>query len=257
MRMAVFSDVHANLPALEAVLRDIKKQKPDLICCLGDLVNQNVWNREVIELIRSQHIPTLMGNHDQGIGNHQSLFPYSYSTREEKGWGREAIAYTIAQTSAQDKAYLRNLPEQIRFDFPSADGRFSVLLVHGSPRSLHEYVYHFINRETLRGLLEDAGTQVLLMGHTHHPYHTIIPKAGTAANRYLHAINVGSVGCPKDGDWYSSYALLDWESGDAVLSTEAGLKVSIRRVEYDIDAVVHAIQRSPLPLFYAGRLIKY
>lgn len=257
MLLAVFSDVHGNLPALEAVLTDIKQHKPDLVCCLGDLVNQNVWSKEVIALIRSENIPCVMGNHDQGIGKGQSYFRYSYSTREEKEWGKEAIAYTLSQLDQKDKDFLISLPLQISFDYDTGDEPFNLLMVHGSPLSINEYIYHFAKDHELRDLMEDASAQVLLMGHTHHPYHRIIPVDHDNTKIFLHAINDGSVGYPKDANWYASYVLLEWNSGKNILESRDALKVTIRRIDYDIDKVVHAIQRSPLPLFYAGRLIKY
>jgi putative phosphoesterase len=257
MLLAVFSDVHANMPALEAVLADIKKVKPDLTCCLGDLVNQNVWSREVIKMIREANIPTVMGNHDQGIGQGNANFRYSYSTREEKEWGKEAIAYTLAQVSAKDKTFLSNLPSDIRFRFNSADGLMDLLLVHGSPQSINEYIYHFTKPEELQMIIQNAHAHVLLMGHTHHPYHQVIPAEENGEKIFLHAVNAGSVGCPKDGDWYACYVLIEWDDNRHLLTDPDAIKVSIHRVDYDIDTVVHAIQRSPLPLFYAGRLIKY
>jgi len=257
MLLAVFSDVHANMPALEAVLADIKKYKPDLICCLGDLVNQNVWSREVITMVRAANIPTVMGNHDQGIGAGNTNFRFSYSTREEKAWGKEAIAYTMAQVSTKDRAFLSNLPSNIRFSFSSADGLLDLLMVHGSPQSINQYVYHFTKADELRSMITQAHTHILLMGHTHHPYHQVIPAEEAGRKTFLHAVNAGSVGCPKDGDWYACYVLIEWDSNRHVLTDPEAVKVTIHRVEYDIDTVVHAIQRSPLPLFYAGRLIKY
>ena len=68
MRIALFSDIHANLPALEACLQSIEEQKPDAIYCLGDLVGYNIWPNEVINEIRKRGIPTIAGNYDQGIG---------------------------------------------------------------------------------------------------------------------------------------------------------------------------------------------
>jgi predicted phosphodiesterase len=68
MKLALFSDIHANLPALEAVYANIENQKPDAVFCLGDLVGNNIWPNEVISFIRNHHIPTIAGNYDFGIG---------------------------------------------------------------------------------------------------------------------------------------------------------------------------------------------
>lgn len=83
MKLAFISDIHANLPALMAVWEDIQKQKPDVVYCLGDLVNFAGWDNEVIGFIRSKNIPTLQGNHDEGIGNNYGTFSYSYKTEAQ------------------------------------------------------------------------------------------------------------------------------------------------------------------------------
>lgn len=256
MLLAVFSDIHANLPALEAVMKDIRKHHPDLIYCLGDLVNQNVWNSEVIQMIQADNIPCIMGNHDQGIGNGRTDFRFSYSMREEEKWGKEAIAYTLSQLTDKEKSFLSSLPLHLYFNFDSADGPFNLLMAHGSPTDMNEYIYYLTSEDKLRIMLENAGTHTLLMGHTHHPYHQVLQREQDGKKIYLHAINAGSVGCPKDGNWHSSYVLIEWEAKDNLLTDPDAMKVSIRRIDYDIDTVIHAIQKSPLPIFYAGRLIK-
>lgn len=256
MQLAIFSDIHANLPALEAVLKDIETHQPDLICCLGDLVDQNIWNKEVIQMIRAHNIPCIMGNHDQGIGNGQNSFRFSFSTQEQLAWGKEAIAFTHSQLNQKDKKFLRSLPRHLRFDFESANGAFNILMVHGSPKDINEYVLHDTPEDGLRTMLEEAGTQILVMGHTHHPYHQIITTRNQEKKTFSHAINVGSVGCPKDGNWQACYALIEWEDDACMLMDPKALKVSLQRVPYDIDRVVHAIQKSSLPVYYADRLIK-
>jgi predicted phosphodiesterase len=105
MKIAIFSDVHANLPALEAVYKHIVAQQPDAVYCLGDLVNQNVWNNEVVEFISGHQIPCVRGNHDEGIGNNQIRFPFSYGGQDEMAWGLEAIKYTLADVTEQHKNY--------------------------------------------------------------------------------------------------------------------------------------------------------
>lgn len=114
MKIAVISDIHANLPALEAVYNHSIKQKVNALYCLGDLVNQNVWNNEVVEFIKYHQIPCVRGNHDEGIGNNNVKFSFSYGSREEFEWGREAIMFTMTQVTEQNKIFLRSLPLNIK-----------------------------------------------------------------------------------------------------------------------------------------------
>lgn len=94
MKIAFFSDIHANLPALEAVLADIDNQKPDFIYCLGDLVGYNIWPNEVLGLIRERGIPTIAGNYDEGIGLTSYDCGFAYKSDEEKANGAVSIAFT-------------------------------------------------------------------------------------------------------------------------------------------------------------------
>src|ERR1700759_1859511 len=94
MKIALFSDIHANLPALEAFLASIDQQKPDSIYCLGDLVGYNVWPNEVINEIRGRRIPTIAGNYDYGVGRASDDCGCAYKTDEEKANGARSIAYT-------------------------------------------------------------------------------------------------------------------------------------------------------------------
>src|ERR1700750_1538001 len=94
MRIALFSDIHANLPALESVLADIESKKPDSIYCLGDLVGYNIWPNEVINEIRKRGIPTIAGNYDFGIGRTSDDCGCAYKTDVEKDMGKVSISYT-------------------------------------------------------------------------------------------------------------------------------------------------------------------
>src|SRR5476651_794229 len=114
MKIALFSDIHANLPALEAVLADIGTKKPDAIFCLGDLVGYNIWPNEVINEIRKRGIATIAGNYDFGIGRNSDDCGCAYKTDEEKNMGKVSIAYTNQLVNDDERAYLRALPAHIR-----------------------------------------------------------------------------------------------------------------------------------------------
>src|ERR1700754_3155526 len=117
MKIALFSDIHANLPALEAFFTSIEEQKPDSIYCLGDLVGYNTWPNEVINAIRQRHIPTIAGNYDYGVGRTSDDCGCAYKTEEEKANGAVSISYTNQVVKDEERAYLRTLPAHIRVEF--------------------------------------------------------------------------------------------------------------------------------------------
>src|SRR3569623_367375 len=114
MKIALFSDIHANLPALEACLADIEKQKPDAVYCLGDLVGYNIWPNEVINEIRKRGIPTIAGNYDFGIARHSDDCGCAYKTDDEKANGAESISFTNQIVKDEERAFLRTLPAHIK-----------------------------------------------------------------------------------------------------------------------------------------------
>jgi len=233
MRIALFSDIHANLPALEACLESIDQQKPDAIYCLGDLVGYNTWPNEVINEIRRRGIPTIAGNYDQGIGLSSDDCGCAYKTDAEKQMGTISISFTNSIVGEEQRQYLRTLPLHIRIEFPG----LNLLLVHGSPRKINEYLFEDRDEKSLLRIMQDAHADVMCFGHTHKPYHRILQ------GRY-HAINIGSVGKPKDGNPKGCYVLL----------TIDPVKVDFIRFDYDIEKAAGAIEASPLPNEYAEML---
>lgn len=249
MKWAIFSDVHANLPALEAVWHDIQSHAPDAVFCLGDVVNQHVWNREVIAFMREHHILTLQGNHDLGIGQGLADFPFSFSSPDVLKWGREAIAFTLSQLGEAERHFLLQLPRSVLIDFEKPDGRpFRVMLTHGSPSSVYQYLYENLPEPELLQALHDAQADLLLVGHTHRPYYRWFQEDG----QRLYLINAGSAGRPKDGDWRPAYVMIDWH----LETDQQPFQVYFHRVEYDLDKSIKAIQRSPLSLYFASCLMK-
>jgi predicted phosphodiesterase len=122
MRIAFFSDVHSNLPALSACLADIDDQKPDAVYCLGDLVGYNVWPNEVIHEIRRRKIPTIAGNYDFGIGRLSDDCGCAYKTDVEKSNGAISISYTNQIIGSEQRRYLRSLPSHIRLEYELTAG---------------------------------------------------------------------------------------------------------------------------------------
>jgi putative phosphoesterase len=252
MRIALFSDIHANLPALEACFKSIEEQKPDAIYCLGDLVGYNIWPNEVINEIRSRGIPTIAGNYDQGIGLNSDECGCAYKTDAEKAMGKISISFTNSIVKAEERKYLRTLPAHIKLEFQLNNDRLNLLLVHGSPRKINEYLFEDREEKSLSRIMEQADADIMCFGHTHKPYHRILP-AEEPAPRYRHAINIGSVGKPKDGNPKGCYVILTINAGSNI-SKKDSVDVEFIRFDYDIEKAAKAVENSPLPNEYAAML---
>jgi len=256
MKIALFSDIHANLPALEAVLQDITSKVPDAVYCLGDLVGYAPWPNEVVSEIRRRCIPTIAGNYDQGIGLHSDDCGCAYKTDTEKALGKISIAYTNMAIGDNERAYLRTLPSHIRLEFNlSGEDPFEMLLVHGSPRRINEYLFEDRDEKSLLRIMDQAHADIMAFGHTHKPYHRILQQEVDGKMRYRHAINIGSVGKPKDGDARACYVMVSLNE-NTDFSISESIHVEFIRVPYDIEKAAQAIENSPLPVEYADMLRK-
>ena len=208
MTIAFFSDVHGNLPALEAVLADMAQRRPDMIFCLGDLVGYAPWPNEVVNGVRRRGIPTLAGNYDQGIGLASENCGCAYKTDAEKDLGAQSIAYTNKEVGNEERRYLRLLPKHMRLEFQEEPCTLNLLMVHGSPRKINEYPFADRPEASFLRVLAEANADVLLFGHTHKPYHRTFAYEHEGETRYGRALNSSSVGKPKDGDPRAAYQLL-------------------------------------------------
>jgi putative phosphoesterase len=233
--ITVFGDIHANQPALSVVLADMDAKGLENRYCLGDLVGYGVMPNEAIETIRDAGCATLMGNYDQGVGEDSDDCGCAYKTRKSRELGERSIAWSNAHTTAENKAYLRSLP----FSIPVQVGELKILLVHGSPRRINEYLFEDRPDRSLERLFEGTGFDVLVCGHTHIPYWRVLPSG-------RQVVNAGSVGKPKDGDPRACYAVLQVEG--------RVLAVEFVRVEYDVEKTARAIEASEMPDEFAGML---
>ena len=234
MRIAFFSDIHSNLPALDAVLADIAAVGVDEQYALGDLVGYAPWPNEVLECLRAEAISTVMGNYDDGTGFDRAECGCAYTNPVEKSLGDLGFAWTKSHTTDENKAWLRSLAPEIRFE---AEGhRF--LLVHGSPRRINEYLYEDKPEATFARIAAGADADVIVCGHTHRPY--VKTVAGT---RF---VNDGSAGKPKDGDPRACWALVETSVDD--------VSVEFRRVAYEVERAARAIEASDLPREFADQL---
>ena len=255
MTIALFSDIHANLPALEAFFHDVDKRNPDAIYCLGDLVGYNIWANEVVNEIRKRKIPTIAGNYDFGIGRASDDCGCAYKTDEEKANGAVSISFTNQIIGNEERKYLRALPAHIRVEYQLNNDKMNLLLVHGSPRKINEYLFEEREESSLLRIMEQADADILCFGHTHKPYHKILVTASVAIPRYRHAINIGSIGKPKDGDPRGCYVLLTINEKSAIADKNS-IGVEFIRFDYDIEKAAKAIEDSPLPDEYAEMLRK-
>jgi putative phosphoesterase len=235
-RITVFGDIHGNLPALQALFADIQQRElDDHLYCLGDLVGYGVFPNEVVEAIREQNIPTIMGNYDLGVGNNSDDCGCAYKTEEEEARGKLSIGWTNAHTTDDNKAFLRTLPGSI----PLQLGDLKVLLVHGSPRKVNEYLYEDRPESSLERILDGIDADVLVCGHTHLPYHRILSSG-------RQVVNAGSVGKPKDNNPAACYVVLSAEGKT--------LNVEFIRVPYPIEEIATAIEATEMPSPFAQML---
>lgn len=253
MKIALFSDIHANLPALEACLADIDSRQVDAIYCLGDLVGYNTWPNEVVATIRKRGIPTIAGNYDFGIGSASDECGCAYKTEDDKAMGKVSISYTNEIIQPEARSYLRTLPAHIRVEFQLNGDKLNLLLVHGSPRKINEYLFEDRDEKSLLRIMRDANADIMCFGHTHKPWHRAIADQENDTSHYRHAINIGAVGKPKDGDPRGCYALLtinEYSSTQLANSVHA----EFVRFDYDVERAAGAIEASELPRLYADML---
>lgn len=237
--ITIFGDIHGNLPALEAVFQDMEAHGLTHLYCLGDLVGYGTFPNEVVTVIRQRNIPTLMGNYDQGVGNNSDDCGCAYKTDVDRRRGELSVAWSNAHTSDDNKAFLRKLPAHI----PLQMGDLKVLLVHGSPRKVNEYLFEDRPDDYFERIMDVAQADVLVCGHTHLPYHKVLPSG-------RHVINAGSVGKPKDHDPRAGYITLT--------ITEREVQVEFIRVAYDVERTAQAIEATPadggMPHYFAHLL---
>ncbi len=250
MNIALFSDIHANLPALEAFFQDVEQRDIDAMYCLGDLVGYNIWPNEVIEEIRKRNISCIAGNYDFGIGRSSDDCGCAYKSDEEKSNGAVSISLTNQLINANNRQYLRTLPAHLKLEFQLNDDQLNLLLVHGSPRRINEYLFEDRAEKSMLRIMEQADADIMCFGHTHKPYHRILSNG---KDHFRHAINIGSVGKPKDTDNRGGYVIVTVNQ-DASITDRDSISTEFIRFDYDIEKAANAIEESILPNAYAENL---
>lgn len=202
MKVAFISDIHGNMEALEAVLRDIETRDIHYIYCLGDLVGYGPDPNPVVDAIREHQIPTVMGNFDDAIGFIKGSCGCTYQPGRETEMGEFVLNWSIENTSEDSKTFLRALPKELQTEI----GGVAFHLVHGSPANhLLEYLRPNTPISRLEEIIPLIEGDVLVSGHTHLPLARVYKGKGI--------FNCGSVGRPKDGDPRAAYLVFEADQG--------------------------------------------
>ena len=236
MRIALLSDVHANLPALDAVLADIDRRGDvDAVYHLGDLVGYSAQPNEVVARLRERGIAGIAGNYDSTVAtDYKHCGCKSESPRQEE-LAHVSFEYTRAAVSPETKRYLASLPFSL--DLRPLGGHLSgprLVLVHGTPTL--NTVYWTEDRSDdfclkMAGSVGLKAGDVIAFGHTHKPWHREIDG--------IHFVNTGSVGRPKYGDPRAGYVLLELGA--------ATPRVELVRVPYDVQRTIAGVRSAGLP----------
>lgn len=239
MRIAIFSDVHANIEALTAVFDAYKTERIDKFVCIGDVVGYGASPNECCDLIRTRAAYTILGNHDAAVAGRMD-YSYYYDA------ARAALDMHAKLLTPENMTWLRSLPYEVREN--------DVHFCHGSPVNLEEFEYIFSVEQAARCLeiWDQLGT-VTFIGHSHlcksfaltreDVFEVVATKfAIRPDHRYI--ISVGSVGQPRDYDNRASYTIYDTEER----------VFEFKRVAYDIDAAAAKIFATDLERNFGNRL---
>lgn len=215
MKIAIISDIHGNMQALETVLEDIKKENCSKILCLGDLTMAGPNPVEAIELIKKMYdegnLELIQGNTDEMISNEVVFVPL---VKEKFPIMGNALEDDVKLIADEQKIFLANLPKQKELMFEGV----KVLMVHGSPRKNDENITPDLSVSEVETMLEGVDADLILCGHTHIP-------CGYQTNKKQTVVNVGSVGRPFTPDAKACYAIVDFNNG--------GFEVEHRKLDYD------------------------
>ncbi|MFL5549168.1 MAG: metallophosphoesterase family protein [Gemmatimonadaceae bacterium] len=240
MQYALISDIHANLPALRAVLADIDgRSDVDATYHLGDLTGYAPWPNEVVALLRERAIQGIAGNYDSTLATDYKHCGCRADTPHDEELSHLSYEWTRTHVTAETKQYLASLP--FRLDLRPLGGHVAgptITLVHGNQTLNTVYVTEdrtdsFLSKmgAALGARAEDA----ICFGHTHKPWQRVVDG--------IQFINTGSVGRPKDGDWRACYVLLT--------VGVSGARVEFVRVSYDVEEAARGIQSSELSVEFA------
>jgi len=234
MPVALIGDIHANLPALQAVLDHAHQQDVNAIWNIGDIVGYGPFPNGVVKRLRKEDVLSIIGNYD--------LKALDINGKKRKWLNKRdplkilAFRWAYKNLSKKGRKYLRSLPEEARFKW---EGK-RILLTHASPASNKEVLDTTTPEERLRELAQMAQADLIVCGHSHRPFVRQVDD--------VWFINTGSVGRPDDGDPRATYAVLWISSGE--------IGVEHFRVPYDVEMSTAAIRENHLPEEFAQMLIR-
>lgn len=243
MKIAIISDVHGNLEALEAVIRDASSHDVDDYFCLGDIVGYGPYPKECLDRIRQITDVIIKGNHEDGVSD------LTVQAGIKNTYAAAGMKFSFAALAHDDILFIRDLPQTIARAVPP------VVLAHGAFTRPHMWRY-IETAEEITSQFEYFVSRFGFLGHTHVPFcygsrsKFVALASGEPIllptdERFI--FNVGSVGQPRDGDNRASYGILDFESSRRVAYEPC-------RVDYDIKKTAKAIRQAGLPSFLAERL---
>jgi predicted phosphodiesterase len=230
MKIAVISDIHGNLEALQKALQTIQEQPVDQIVCLGDIVGYGANPSECVDLIRENCVHIVKGNHDEAVTNENDMDKFN-------PYAVQSILWTRDQLNGNQLSFLKQLPKQISME--------GLRFVHATADEHSDWDYVFTHYQALRQF-DFFKEPICFYGHTHIP--TIFPENRHVSDilkdeRYV--INVGSIGQPRDNNILLSFGIFD----TAIWNYEN------MRVDYDVETASNKIRSAGLPVFLADRLL--
>ncbi len=239
MRYAIICDVHGNLEAFEAVLAEIKRQRIDRIFHLGDIVGYNSNPNECMELLLSENITSIMGNHDAAACGLDDPLWFNSAAKQ-------AVMWTRKQLLPKFRDYLRTLPETLVID--------NILLAHGSPEMRDNYILDWMDAMRQFVVMERMSVNICFFGHSHLPalfayrgFNHDLNQHGKhsldKSNRYL--VNFGGLGQPRDGDPRTCFGIFDSDE----------MTVEFFRLKYDVLKCAKKVEQAGLDVYLAERLM--
>lgn len=201
MKIAIISDIHGNMQALDAVMEDIKAEKCEKILCLGDLVMAGPEPKKTLDkIMEMKELELIQGNTDEMVAYSDISAPKVKAVFPIMG---NALEDDAKQLDENEITFLKNLPKQKELNIEG----IKILMVHGSPRKNDENIYPNLKIEEVEEMIKDTDADVILCGHTHIP-------CGYQTNNNKTVVNVGSVGRPFTDNPQSCYAIAQINNGE-------------------------------------------
>jgi putative phosphoesterase len=224
VKVAVVSDIHANLHAFETVVGDAEKRGATVFLNAGDSVGYGAYPTEVIKLLYEKNVVSVIGNFDSAVFKNSS---------KNVGAKKVAVDYVNEDLSKTCKAYLRSLPEEVKLDIAGKQ----LLMTHASPKSPTEHITNKTPDARLKKILADVDANVIIVGHSHEQFQRQIDGVSF--------VNPGSVGRPGDGNSQTAYALLSFNP----------FNVELVRLDYPFEEAAGALRKKGLPESFSQMLL--